>query len=328
MARTVVAIYENFQSANEAVRDLVDNGFPRNSISLVANDEKGNVTTASNDHPADDSIGDDGGKGAGVGAGIGAALGGIGGLLIGLGALVIPGLGPVLAVGPLAIALSTLTGAGVGAVTGGVTGGLLGALIGVGVPEDQAEYYAEGVRRGGILVTVMADEYNADQISLLLNHHHPMNLSDRIPQWRESGWKAPYRNNMDTSNNGDKEMSIPSVAAAQGNIPPILMTNNGVSVYPLVAPTITAEPEIASFDETNAVYQQHYQTTLASSGYDYEYYLPAYRYGHQMRTDPRFENHPWNEVEADMRQDWEAQQPNTWDRFQSSIRQAWEERIV
>jgi hypothetical protein len=109
---------------------------------------------------------------------------------VGLGALTIPGLGPVLAAGPLAIALSTLLGAGVGAAAGGVTGGLLGALIGLGIPEEEAEYYAEGVRRGGVLVTTQVQDGIADQIVNILDRHHPVDIHQRAAQWKEQGWKG------------------------------------------------------------------------------------------------------------------------------------------
>lgn len=194
MARTVVAIYDDIQTANTAVRDLVDNGFPRDIISLITNDS--NNFSVSGDaaaltmpvavvKPANEKVSDESGSGAGVGAGIGAAIGGVGGLLIGLGALTIPGLGPVLAAGPLAIALSTVMGAGVGAAAGGVTGGLLGALIGLGIPEEEAEFYAEGVRRGGVLVTAQAQDTTADEIVNILDRHHPSDIHQRAAQWRE-----------------------------------------------------------------------------------------------------------------------------------------------
>lgn len=185
MARTVVAIYDDFSTANNAVRELVDAGFARDNISIIANNSGATGTTTGT---TGENVADETGAGAGVGAGIGAAIGGIGGLLVGLGALTIPGIGPVIAAGPLAVALSTLTGAGVGAVAGGVTGGLLGALIGLGIPQEEAEYYAEGVRRGGVLVTVQADDYNTEQIMDILNRHEPMDINDRAIQWRSEGW--------------------------------------------------------------------------------------------------------------------------------------------
>ncbi len=192
MARTVVAIFDDFLTANSAVRELVDNGFERDSISILADNSRG-VYTFTNLTPIGSAstkggTTDDNGSLVGGGAGIGAAIGGIGGLLIGLGALVIPGLGPVIAVGPLIAAISTLTGAGVGAVAGGVTGSLLNALIGLGIPEEEAEYFSEGVRRGGVLVTMQSEENNTEQIMSIFNHHNPVDLHERAAQWREQGW--------------------------------------------------------------------------------------------------------------------------------------------
>jgi hypothetical protein len=127
-------------------------------------------------------------EGAGVGAGIGAALGGIGGLLVGLGALTIPGIGPVLAAGPLAAALGGVAGAGAGAIAGGATGGVLGALGDMGVNQEQAGYYAEGVRRGGTLLTVRADENMATRVVDVMDKHNPIDIRNRATSWRESGW--------------------------------------------------------------------------------------------------------------------------------------------
>ncbi len=137
MARTVVALYDNFADANAAIRELVDNGFPRDDISIMASDANGEYSrTVGGTPPA--SM-ENTASGAGVGAGVGAVIGGLGGLLIGLGALAIPGLGPVIAAGPLAAALTGLAGAGAGAVAGGVAGGLLGALMDMGIPNQTAE---------------------------------------------------------------------------------------------------------------------------------------------------------------------------------------------
>nr|MBK7064554.1 DUF1269 domain-containing protein [Deltaproteobacteria bacterium] len=123
------------------------------------------------------------GEDAMAGAGIGAVAGGIGGLIVGLVALPIPGLGPVIAAGPIAAAL---TGAGIGAVTGGV----IGALTHVGVPEEHAQHYAEGVRRGGTLVTVSSPDVLASRVTDVMTRYHAVNVSDRATKWRESGWKG------------------------------------------------------------------------------------------------------------------------------------------
>lgn len=300
MARTVVAIYDDFQAANMAVRELVDSGTPRDNISIIANNTRGQYRysgTESTAQAGTDNVADETGAGAGVGAGIGAAIGGIGGLLVGLGALTIPGIGPVIAAGPLAVALSTLTGAGVGAVAGGVTGGLLGALIGLGIPEEEAEYYAEGVRRGGVLVTVQAEEHNTNRILDVLNRHTPIDIHERATQWREQGWTRFDSN--------AQPVETDSFAEHRGTWHP--------------------ELDYGDFDTASPRYRTHYETYLANTGYPYDYYTQAYRYGYGMGSDMRYKNNTWDVVEPDARRDWEREHPGTWERFMAAIRYAWED---
>lgn len=115
-----------------------------------------------------------------AGAGLGAAFGGLVGLLAGLGALVIPGIGPIVAAGPLA---STLAGATVGAATGG----LVGALSEIGVPEEEARHYAEAVRRGGTVIAVRAvDEHMVDRARVIMDRHGALNLRQRVVRWQQS----------------------------------------------------------------------------------------------------------------------------------------------
>jgi uncharacterized protein (TIGR02271 family) len=178
MDRTVVALFDDIQDARNAVEELVDNGFPRENISLVARDATGEYGDALETYDAG-KTGEDTGEAALAGAGIGAVLGGFGGLLLSLGALAIPGIGPVLAAGPLVAALA---GAGIGAAAGG----LIGALTEVGVPEEQAHYYAEGVRRGGTLVTVQTTAGRADDAVEILNDHNPVDINRRVSTWRQN----------------------------------------------------------------------------------------------------------------------------------------------
>src|ERR1051326_5334144 len=90
-------------------------------------------------------------EGATAGVSAGGAVGGTLGLLVGLGALAIPGLGPFIAAGPI---MAALAGMGVG----GAVGGLAGALIGMGIPESEAERYEGRVKDGGILLSVHSDD--------------------------------------------------------------------------------------------------------------------------------------------------------------------------
>jgi len=92
-------------------------------------------------------------------------------------------IGPILAAGPIAAAL---TGAGIGAAAGG----LIGALTESGVPEEDAKYYAEGVRRGDVLVTVRAGRELSSTISDILDRHNAVDVDDRVQNWRSRGWSG------------------------------------------------------------------------------------------------------------------------------------------
>jgi hypothetical protein len=118
---------------------------------------------------------------AGTGASIGTVLGGGAGLLAGIGALAIPGVGPVVAAGWL---VATLSGAGVGAAAGGI----LGALTGAGVKEDDAHVYAEGLRRGGNLVTVRVDDADAARVEQILNSRTYADPATRRTEYTSAGW--------------------------------------------------------------------------------------------------------------------------------------------
>ena len=165
----VVGLFDSRSEAHSTVQQLVNSGFDREDISLVSQD----TDRESNDgktHPgisgSDLSIPKDDTSGALKGAGIGAALGGIGGLLAGIAGLAIPVIGPIVAAGPIAAALTAaLGGAGVGAATGG----LIGALTDMGVPEDEAKHYQDQVGRGKTLVIVRAsDDDSAERAADIL----------------------------------------------------------------------------------------------------------------------------------------------------------------
>ena len=178
MTKTVSALYDSYESASTAVRQLEALGVPHSDISIVANN-------------ADKRYGGDraseAGEDAGKGAGIGAAIGGAGGLLAGLGMLAIPGLGPVIAAGWLA---STAVGAAAGAAVGGAAGGIVGSMTNAGVPERDAHVYAEGVRRGGALVTARVEDARVTEAQAVLERNKSVNLEARGKAYRDSGWSS------------------------------------------------------------------------------------------------------------------------------------------
>ncbi|KAF0195612.1 MAG: hypothetical protein FD169_1290 [Bacillota bacterium] len=177
MQKTVVGVFKSESEAHKAVGSLRENGFRDQEISIVAKDDgkrrQGNQTgggTQSNQ----------GGRGQGSRGGLtqgmqndsisdglasGAAWGGLAGLALGAGALAIPGLGPIVAAGPIAAAL-----------TGAATGGLAGGLIDWGIPEESGRQLQEEVRRGNILALLQCSEDKVDRAANILRENGAKNV--------------------------------------------------------------------------------------------------------------------------------------------------------
>jgi hypothetical protein len=139
----VFGIYSSVSGADTATDTLIRSGFLPADISALLPENLGSRqigTEKATKAP----------EGAAAGAGSGAVLGGALGLLAGIGALAIPGVGPLIAAGPIMAAL-----AGVG--VGGAVGGLTGALIGLGIPEYEAKRYEGRMQKGGVLLSVHCD---------------------------------------------------------------------------------------------------------------------------------------------------------------------------
>jgi|SRR5579872_519441 len=195
---TVISrLFDNYSDAARAVSELEQAGIRADDISIVANNSEGwyrdngavrldrdGNRIVDRDH---DGV-DDRTEGAAKGAGIGATVGGIAGLLAGLGLLAIPGIGPVVAAGWLASTAAL-------AVAGGAAGGLIGALTQSGVSEDEAHVYAEGVRRGGTLVTARVPDSDRSRYEAILDRS-AVDIQQRAAFYQKSGWsrfdaKAP-----------------------------------------------------------------------------------------------------------------------------------------
>lgn len=175
--KTVTGLFDTYNDAEAAVANLEAAGIPSNDISIVSNNGDGRYSTDASNAA----------EGAGTGAGIGAGVGGAGGLLAGLGLLAIPGVGPVVAAGWLA---ATAAGAVAGAVAGGAAGGLIGALTESGVSESDAHVYAEGVRRGGTLVTARVDETRQSEAEAILKGANWIDPALRRRNYEEGGLRG------------------------------------------------------------------------------------------------------------------------------------------
>jgi hypothetical protein len=207
-------------------------------------------------------------------------VGGLAGVLIGLGALVIPGIGPVIAAGPLATVLAGLAGAGAGAVAGGV----LGALVDLGIPEETAGYYAEGVRRGGTLVSVRVEDQYTDKALDILNRHNPVDLDERSQQWRREGWTG-YRDDIaDTTQGAERRDPMDThYDTARTGQEHTRFDDTGVTHqdYDRSRQDVT-DRDYRQYDET---FRSDFQNRPFSRDFTYEQYEPAYRYGYDLRMD-------------------------------------------
>ena len=148
-----VGVFETRAAADRAVSDLRAAGYRDDQIGVVAKDDRGKTVRT-------DGAGDNAAEGAAIGAATGAGALALGSLAVTFG--VIPVVGPLLAVGPLAAALIS---AGAGAAAGGIAG----ALIGWGIPEEDARYYEGAVNAGRYVVTVDCGT-NADARDLITRH--------------------------------------------------------------------------------------------------------------------------------------------------------------
>src|SRR6476659_5304909 len=176
MTVTISRLYDNYTDAQQAVRRLESAGVPHSDISIVANNADSWFNTDKKVDRDHDGV-DDRAESAGKGAGIGAGVGGTAGLLAGLGLLAIPGLGPVVAAGWLAATA-------VGAAAGAATGGVVGALTEAGVSKEDAHSYAEGVRRGGTLVSARVPDGDRARLEAVLNQS-AIKIETRTETWQK-----------------------------------------------------------------------------------------------------------------------------------------------
>jgi len=453
MDQTVVGLFDNLSDAQRVVKDLVDAGFSRDRISLVAGDAANEYSKYMNEGGQKTASTDDDVK-AGEGAGFGAVVGALTGIIAGLGALAIPGIGPVLAAGPL---LAAATGGAVGAVAGAATGGIVAGLVKTGVPEEDAQYYAEGIRRGGTLVTVHAPENQARKAYDIMNRDGAVNIDERAASWKQSGWKGfdanakPYtaadinkfRQNYSkpsTSSTSTTTQQTTQQTTKQTGTTPQRQTlnNNEERVLPVVEEelqvgkrevekgavrvyqTVTEKPvqeqvtlreehvnierrpvdravssadanafKEQSFEMTERAeqavvskqarvieevvigkettqrtetindtvrrtdvkveqtggtqqrtgstqgmttgydvyandFQTHYNKNFGKSGYSFDQYSPAYRYGYNLASDKTYASRNWSDVEPSIRDQWESRNKGTWEEFKDAIKYGWE----
>jgi hypothetical protein len=329
MTKTVVAMFDDIQQAHDAVRDLNNTGISRENISLVSNDSEGTYSQQLNRDAQTSMETDETAENIGKGAGAGAVIGGLGGLVVGLGALAIPGIGPVVAAGPIA---TTLAGMGIGAVAGG----LIGALVDLGVPEEEARLYSEGVRQGATLLTVQAEDRHVDQVIDILNHHNPIDINERRQQWTAGTTRDVDRGAGSTGRDPYGQFDDLSGRREPGE--DVRYQDDSTRYEHTGGMGTTGEP----VDRDVYMRSEHIETTGMDRGTDYEQqwrrhfqqtnrqgrfddYMPAYRYGHRLNERENFRNRQWPDIEREIQMDWERRNPDyPYNDYREYIRSGWE----
>lgn len=202
MAKTVVALYDDAWNAYEVVRAVMALGIKRDDVGVVFHDAAG-VDPAGPRAAARERLRAQRDAGNAV-------IGGMTGAFVGLGLAAVPVIGPILAIGPLALGA---LGAGIGVGLGGWLTGL-GAF---GIPADEAGLYAEGVRRGGVVVSVRTHDDWVRRVVGILAQGRPVDVAARAEAWRREGWRgfdeaAPPL--------GPEEVARERASRAPGEIPP------------------------------------------------------------------------------------------------------------
>lgn len=310
--------------------------------------------------------------------------------------------------------------------------GLSSMLTQGGLPADDARYYVEGVRQGGTLVSVRAEEADTDSTVEIMNRYQPIDVHDRAATWRQSGWSdettvqtrstqtdadmmrtdamstdTMRTDTMRTRDQVEGETTIPIVEEEirvgkrqvagggvrvhthmeerpvdeqvrlreesvtverravdrpadasdmttfkEGEFEVSAMREEAVvekqariveevvikkqaderteTIHDTVRRTevdveqVTGQPGMTDFAASD--FRTHYQTSFANSGYTYEEYEPAYRYGSMLASDQRYQGRDWDAIESDVRNDWQAQHKDSaWDNFKDAVRHSWEQ---
>lgn len=296
--KTVIGLFDEFAQAKKAALDLENAGIPHEAISLVANNQTGQFAKTTETTTTEETTYDAGSETA-----MGAVAGGVAGLLIGLSPLLIPGFGAIAAVGWLTM---TLAGAGVGAAVG-----LAGSLIHAGVPHEEATYYSEGVKRGGTLLAVKAEDDWADRVSQILEADGAVNIDERAAQWKQEGFQPTASQQTDF---------LPTPQTPQ----PASVNTATVRRFEVEPSGTEHTPRMRHFDTYEPDFQNNFQANYADRGLTYEQFAPAYQYGCDLANNPQYKGRDWATAESDIRRDWEARQPGTWDTFKDAIRYSWD----
>ena len=317
--KTIAALYDHMADASKAVRDLVDTTyFSNEDINIISQDADNRHSRHLNDDHDDDTVTATE-AGAGAGATAGTVIGALVGLLVGTSTIVLPGVGAILALGPIG---ATLAGAGVGAAIGGLTG----ALVGYGIDESDAKLYTEAVRRGGSLLLLRADEDKLNVATEILERHNPVDIERRSEHWESKGWsghdeKAPAY----THDQIKKEYSSYPEDVRTGR------DGYRVGLYENAPSTTRSASSGSHFsfddDDLRKDFSSHYESNPPSrTDINRKTYLSAYDFGAGMGRSEKYRDMKWEQAQADAHKIWAEQhdaRDEHWEELKDRVQYAW-----
>lgn len=333
---TVVGLIETRERAVKAVEALKKAGFTPADMSILMRDS-GQAADVAVEAGVADSTGDAAAAGA-MGGGL---LGGLAGLILGAGALAIPGIGPIIAAGPIA---AMLTGGALGAATGGI----IGALTEAGVPEEEATHYQAGIERGGILLSVKVPDGREAEARDVLKRAGLHDLKHHRTQWEKDpafryDIEAPAAVSKSTTRKGASAMASGKHEEGKG----IVGTATGGTAGALAGAGIGAVVggpvgaavgagigAVAGSAAGGAVdYEAHepelrksFESSSAKGSRSWEQVSPAYRYGWESHDRPEYKGKAWSQVHSDLKKGWTGE--GKWSDHEPHIKNAWERRAT
>ena len=247
-------------------------------------------------------------KGAGTGAAVGAAVGALTGLLVGTSMVVLPGVGAIMALGPIG---ATLAGAGVGAAVGG----LGGALIGYGVEESDAQMYTEAVRRGSSLVLVRAAEADVQDVVDILEKHAPVDIEKRQEHWRSMGWEGfdkdsdPYSAQQVTSEYDSYPEEVRSYRPGVG-----VRHYGPHNMFSATDPGLRED------------FSTHYKNNPPRTQPENFTHADAYNLGSKLASQDKYRKMKWEDAQAEAHKVWAKEhdlRDEHWEEVKDRVQYAW-----
>ena len=196
--------------------------------------------------------------------------------------------------------------------------------------------YAEAVRRGHVVLTLEgASDADIQRATDLVERYAPLDIDAHADHWRAGGWQGAPQNDSAMRQGASMQSSAPSQqGTSAGNLndtsasqqfaggmasPPPSGAGANVRRYP------SADNLPGTTDDDEQYYRNHWSATYVASGARFDDYDPAYRYGHSMAGSDSYRGQSWEQVEAELRSNWEHMYPQSaWDDFKAAVKHGWE----